>query len=152
MDRRRQSCVVSLMRLAALIVLALASSGHASQEQIHNWKAVNIVADTSLFGDVEVKATADAKGNVQSLVVTSNGRTIAIPTSWLRTLPAMRLGSLEVRTEVGYDPKPWLYVVFHVGWTQDLVHIAFQNGKLAHAGLTTVDAKGDKKYEQRKAP
>jgi hypothetical protein len=135
------------------LLIAMASTAHASQEEIHHWKSVTLVAETRLFGDVEVKAAADAKGNVQSLTVAVKGKAIAVPAKWLASLPPLRLASIEVRSEVGYDPQPWLYLVFDRGIsTRDRVHIAIQGGKLAHATLTTVDAKGNLKHEQRKAP
>lgn len=142
-----------MRKLALVVLIAMVSPAHASEEQIHHWKSVTLVAETRLFGDVEVKAAADAKGNVQALSVAVKGKTIAVPAKWLASLPALRLASLEVRSEVGYDPQPWLYVVFDRGIaTRERVHLAFQGGKLAHAMLTTVDAKGHVKHEQRKAP
>ena len=142
-----------MIKLTLVLLLALSSAAHASQEQIHHWRSVTVVADTSLFGDVEIKATADAKGNVQALSVAAKGKTIAIPAAWIASLPSLRLASIEVRSEVGYDPQPWLYLVFDRGIsTKDRVHIAIQGGKLAHATVTTVDAQGAVKHEQRKAP
>ena len=142
-----------MLKLTLALLVALGSAAHASQEQIHSWKSATLVADTQLFGDVEVKATANAKGDVQALSVTVKGKPLALPPAWLATLPSLRLASLEVRTEVGYDPQPWLYLVFDSGIaTRDRVHIAFQGGKLAHATVTTVDAKGNRKHETRKAP
>ncbi len=140
-------------KLALVMLIAMVSTAHASQEEIHHWKSVTVVAETRLFGDVEVKATADAKGNVQALSVAVKGKAIAIPAKWIASLPPLRLASLEVRSEVGYDPQPWLYVVFDRGIaTRERVHIAIQGGKLAHATLTAIDAKGNVKHEQRKAP
>jgi hypothetical protein len=142
-----------MTRLVLVLLIAMGSAAHASEEEIHRWKSVTVVADTRLFGDVEVKATADAQGHVAALSVTARGKTIAVPARWLASLGALRLASLEVRSEVGYDPQPWLYVVFDRGVaTRDRVHVAFQGGKLAHASITTVDARGNRKHEQRKAP
>jgi hypothetical protein len=142
-----------MTRLVLALLIAMGSTAHASEEEIHRWKSVTVVADTRLFGDVEVKATANAQGHLQALSVPVKGQTIAVPAKWLAQRAPLRLASLEVRSEVGYDPQPWLYVVFDRGLaTKDRVHIAFQGGKLAHAALTTVDAKGNRKYEQRKAP
>jgi hypothetical protein len=140
------------MKLIAslLAVMALTSHAMASQEQIHNWKAATVVADTSLFGTVEVKATADRGGNVQTLAVTVKGTTIAIPETWLKTLPDLPLASIQVRSERGYDPTPWLYVYFESPKIH--THIAIQNGKLARAWITTIDASGTQKDEDRKAP
>jgi hypothetical protein len=142
-----------MRKLALIVLIAMVSTAHASQEEIHHWKSVTVVAETRLFGDVEVKAAADAKGNIQALSVAVKGKTVAVPANWIGSLPPLRLASLEVRTEVGYDPQPWLYIVFDRGLaTRERVHIAIQGGKLAHAMLTTVDARGNLKRELRKAP
>src|SRR5580704_1005737 len=136
-----------------LAVIALTSAAMASQEQSHNWKTATLVADTSLFGAVEVKATADSGGNVQTLAVTVNGTAITIPEKWLKTLPGLPLASIQVRSERGYDPAPWLYIYFESPSIPKIqTHIAIQNGKLARAWITTVDAKGIPKDEDRKAP
>ncbi|MBX3158674.1 MAG: hypothetical protein KF773_22085 [Deltaproteobacteria bacterium] len=145
-----------MLRRTALSFLLLTGTAAASQEQIHRWKTATIVAPTSLFGDVEVKAGADASGNVTSLAVTAQGTTITVPATWLATLPKVPLASLEVRTERGYDPQPILYVVFRTGPTTvkgsiDL-HVWFQGGKLTGASLNTYDGAGNSKFEQRKAP
>ena len=139
--------------LSLLAMMALTSAAMASQEQIHNWKAATLVADTSLFGTVEVKATADSGGNVQTLTVTMNGTAITIPETWLKTLPGLPLASIQVRSERGYGPTPWLYIYFESPRIPKVqTHIAIQNGKLVRASITTVDAKGTAKHEDRKAP
>lgn len=142
--------------LICLVVLALSGSALASEEQIHTWKAVKLTVATDLFGDVAVSATADAKGSVTTVDVAIKGKTITIPAKWLATLPAMPLGSLEIRTERGYDPQPWLYVYFRSGPTNVAgsvaVHLAIQGGKLKDASLDTYDGKGGSKHETRKAP
>lgn len=123
-----------MWKLVLFVIVALAGSALASQEQIHRWKTVTLVADTDLFGDVEVKASADGTGIVQSLAVTAKGATITVPKAWLAKLPAVKLASLEVRSERGYDPQPWLYVVFHLpSGANDVLHVSFQNGKLTGA-------------------
>ena len=139
--------------LSLLAMMAVTSAAMASQEQIHNWKAATLVADTSLFGTVEVKATADSGGNVQTLAVTMNGTAITIPETWLKTLPGLPLASIQVRSERGYDPTPWLYIHFESSRIPKVqTHIAIQNGKPVRASITTVDAKGTAKHEDRKAP
>jgi hypothetical protein len=139
--------------LSLLAVVAVTSPATASQEQIHNWKAATLVAETSLFGTVEVKATADSGGNVQTLAVTVKGTTVTIPEPWLKTLPGLPLASIQVRSERGYDPTPWLYIYFESPSTPKVhTHIAIQNGKLVRASITTVDANGTQKQEDRKAP
>jgi hypothetical protein len=147
-----------MRRLAAALVLTLAfaRAATASQEQIHRWKTATVVAPTDLFGDVEVKAGADATGHVTSLTMTVSGTAIAVPASWLGTLPKMPLASLEIRSEKGRTGTPVLYAVFKSGPTTVAgsvdVHIWFQGGKLAGASVTTYDGKGGSKWDQRKAP
>lgn len=142
-----------ILSLSLLAVVGLSSPTRASQEQIHNWKAATLVADTSLFGTVEVKATADSGGNVKTLAVTVKGKTITIAEKWLKTLPSLPLASIQVRSEPGWDPTPWLYIRFE-GPSMPKVetYIAIQNGKLVRASIITVDAKGNQKLENRKAP
>jgi hypothetical protein len=142
-----------MSKLVAVFLVVLAGSALASQEQIHRWKTVTLVAETDLFGDVEVKASADASGNVQSLAVTAKRVTITVPKAWLAKLPAVTLGSIEVRSERGYDPQPWLYVVFHMpSGANDVLHVSFQNGKLAGASLDTATSASASKHTQIPAP
>ena len=141
-------------KLVALALLTiLAGSALASQEQTHRWKTVTVVADTSLFGDVEVKTSADATGIVQSLDVTAKGATISVPKAWLAKLPAVKLASIEVRSERGYDPQPWLYVVFHLpSGANDVLHVSFQNGKLSGASTDIATSSTASKHTSIAAP
>ena len=68
-----------------------------SRPAARRWKAATLVADTSWFGVVEVKATADGGGNVQTLAVTVKGKIITIPQEWLKTLPGLPLASIQLR-------------------------------------------------------
>lgn len=145
--------LLALALVSVLAMMALTSPATASQEQVHTWKAATLVADTSLFGAVEVKATADGGGKVQTLSVTVKGKTITIPEEWLKSLPGLPLASIQVRSERGYDPTPWLYIYFESSSIPKVhTYIALQNGKLVRASITTVDAKGTRKPESRKAP
>jgi hypothetical protein len=117
---------------------------------------VEVVAATDLFGDVAIKAVADATSNVTSLSATISGATIVVPAAWLATLPKVPLASLEIRSEKGMRGPPTLYAVFRTGPTtvagSQLVHIGFQGGKLAGGSVTTYDGKGGSKWAQHKAP
>jgi hypothetical protein len=146
------------MRNVIVVVLLTLLGGPAiaSQEQIHPWKTVSISAATKLFGDVEMKATGDTAGNLKTLDVVIKGKTLTVPAKWIATLPAMPLSSLEIRTERGYDPEPWLYAYFQNGadgakGTIEL-HISFQGGKLKDAATNTHDGKGNAKFETKKGP
>ena len=140
--------------LAASLVLLLAGSAVASEEQIHPWKSATVAASTQLFGDVEVKATADAEGNVSSLEVVAKGAKISVPAKFIATLPRLPLASLEIRSEVGYDKDPWLYVVFRTGPRTTAgsseIHVALQSGKLIDASIETFDGHGASKRTTKK--
>src|SRR6185436_19740814 len=103
------------MMRALVLLLAPASPALASEEEIHPWSSVTITASTHLFGDVTVTATADAKANVKTVEVKVKGKSITVPAKLIESLPAMPLASLEIRSEVGYDKDPWLYVFFRRG-------------------------------------
>ena len=102
------------MRIA-LVILLLAAPAFASQEQTHVWKSATVAASTQLLGEVAIKATADASGNVKTLDIVVKGKTLAVPAKLLAALPALPLASLEIRTERGYDKDPWLYAFFRSG-------------------------------------
>ncbi|HEU0037591.1 MAG TPA: hypothetical protein VFQ53_43570 [Kofleriaceae bacterium] len=141
-----------MLRIALVVLALFAVPAHASEEQIHHWKTATLSADTDLFGTVEVKATADAGGNVKTLAVTAKGKTIVVPEAWLKTLPSLPLASIQIRTERGYDPQPWLYVFFQTPSTPQIqTHISFQGGKLVQASITKLNAKGAT-TEFKKAP
>ena len=139
------SCNNIGMKLAALVFL-VASTAYASQEQIHTPKQVTLVAATQLFGDVEVTATADPSGNVTGLSIKAKGVAVSVPAASFAALPKLAVKTLEIRSEAGYDPKPWLYVVFTSA--KQTIHIAVHDGKLA-AMIDTVDAKGATKHEDK---
>lgn len=142
--------------IAFVIAILVTSAALASEEQIHHWKATTVTASTDLFGDVEMKATADDKGNLKALTVTAKGKKIDVPPTWIATLPAVPISSIEVRTERGYDPDPWLYAVFRSGprGAKGAVelHIAFQGGKLKQALVETFAGNNTSKTAFVKAP
>jgi predicted secreted protein len=139
-----------MRKLALLVTLALATPAMASQEQTHVWKSATVAASTQLLGDVAIKATADASGNVKTLDIVVKGKTIVVPAKLLASLPALPLASLEIRTERGYDKDPWLYAFFRSG-AKDAkgsveVHVAVQAGKLMDASVDTSDGAGGSKH------
>jgi hypothetical protein len=152
------------MRRSAVVLLALSllvRPAAASEESIHNWTKAIVVADTDSFGDVEVRATGSrgATPRVQSITVKTEKTTIPISKAFVKSLPAMRLNTVQVHTEAGYDPDPWLYVVFETtasGTSAKVkgqwVHFAIQSGRLVHASIKTQGASGQFKFETRKLP
>lgn len=147
-----------MLKVVAVLLL-VCSVAAASQEQIHPPKAITLVAGTSLFGDVEVRGKVNTAGHVDSISVVVNKTTIQISAAWLKTLPSMTLAGIEIRTERGYGPKPVLYIVLGSdvatlpsGTKDQRVHLWIEDGKLTGASITTYDAKGSSKSEQRKGP
>lgn len=144
------------MRNLVLALMLAASPALASQEQTHVWKSATVAATTQLLGDVEMKATADASGNVKTLDIVVKGKTLSVPAKLFASLPAMPLASLEIRTERGYDKEPWLYAFFRSGAKNAKgtieVHIAVQGGKLMDASIDTHDGAGGSKHETKKLP
>ena len=120
-------------------ILVIASPLRASEEMIHPWKQATVQVDTGKsFGLVEVtvKATLTPKPALTTLTVKAAGRALALPAKALADLPDLDVSSLEIRTEPGYDPQPWLYVVFQVprhrvaaGTTQQWLSFKFQGGQ-----------------------
>jgi hypothetical protein len=146
---------------AVVSLTSAAAISRASEEMIHPWKKVSLVADGggSGFGDVTVTAEGSigaAAMRVTSLAVKVQGKTITIPSKALQDLPGLQLHSLEVRSERGYDKDPWLYVVFKL-WrpkrpasiTSETVHFAIQGGKFVHRSVTAWDTKHQSKYEKK---
>lgn len=115
---------------------------------------MTLIAGTTLFGDVAVRAHGDAHGHVKALEVTVNGEAITVPAAWMRTLPTMWLGSLEVRTERGRDRQPWPYLVFRQTVSgRDTVHIAIAGSRVARAFIQTHDLEaGTSTFEERAGP
>jgi hypothetical protein len=124
--------------LFAALLLTATPLG-ASEEMIHPWKQATVQVDTGKsFGVVEVtvKATLTPKPALTALTVKAGGRALALPARALADLPELDVSTLEIRTEPGYDPQPWLYVVFQVprhrlaaGTTQQWLSFSFQGGQ-----------------------
>lgn len=142
--------------LLCCLALCFALPAAASEEEIHPWSAATIVAPTQLFGEVEVRCKGDASGVVRGLELRVQGKSIVVPEAVLATLPALPLSSLQVRSERGYDPEPWLYLYFATAPRTVpgavTVHLAVQGGKLRSVSLDTHDGKGGSRHESRKLP
>jgi hypothetical protein len=139
-----------------LLVLATAGVAVASKERIHEWRSLELSAVTEHFGLVEVRASADAKGNVNTLRVSYGEASITVPEQWIDVLPDLPLSSVEIRSEPGDDSRPWLYLFFRKGLpgankTVE-VHIAFRSGKLDSASTMTSDGKGGGQHKAFRAP
>jgi hypothetical protein len=144
--------------LAAALLVAGALPASASEEEIHAWKKVTVVADAGRFGEVTVTAesTTGAKAAITALTVKVQGKTIAVPRAALQELSGLQLHTLQVRSEAGYDKHPWLYVVLD-RWranrpattVAETVHFAIQGGKLRHRSISIRDRSGQTKWEKK---
>lgn len=147
-----------MLRSLAIVCL-LGAPALASEEQLHPPKAVTLVADAGSFGEVHVMAKLGASGAIDTLAIQVNKATILATAAWLETLPPLVLAGMEIRSERGYGPEPVLYVVLDTdpaklpkGAKRQRVHVWIEGGKLTGASITTTDAKGDSRWEQRKGP
>jgi hypothetical protein len=142
---------------AALALLA-ARPAAASEEEIHAWRRVTVTVTAGDFGDVEVTAEAapPPQSRLKSVGLTVKGKKLVVPAAALKDAPAIRLETLAVHSERGYDQHPWLYVVIKVakgglpaGAVDGWLYFAVQDGKLRHRALKTRDAKGQYKFDQK---
>ncbi len=144
--------------IVAAAVLAWSHAAHASEEEIHQAKRVTAVAETGMFGEVEVRAeaTPGAKPALKSLAVVVKGTAIAFPAAAFEGLPPLALEGLQLRSERGYDKDPWLYVVLQVaahhlpaGAQRQSVHFAISAGKARYRAVTTVDKAGASMWDKK---
>jgi len=148
-----------MMSAVALALTLCAATGRASEEEIHPWKKVSLVANTGQhFGDVTVTAegTVGVQPLLTALTITVKGKTLVVPSAALRDLPGLQLHTLQVRSEAGYDRDPWLYLVMAL-WrpgrpaavATEEVHFAIQQGKLKHRAITTRTRDGQVKRDKK---
>lgn len=136
-------------------------SAAASEEEIHSPYEIIVSADTGkLFGDVTVEIKTDKRikaPKIISIRVKIGGEWKDVPEKAFSDLDSPLLNKTEIRTEVGYDDSPWLYIYFEVGhrdkngkWNPKRVHIAYHKGRFESRSITTPvsDSKSDwKKIE-----
>src|SRR5215468_3329563 len=104
------------MRKLLLALMLLACPAFASREfSVWNWRSLDAVVSTDLFGDVTVRCQADAHGFVQGAEVRMQDAAVVVPASWIAKLPRVLLSTLDVRTERGRKGVPSLYLVFRDG-------------------------------------
>jgi hypothetical protein len=134
--------------IAACAVLAmLEPAAGASQEQIHRWKHVALDLDAGAFGSVTITAAGDDRGHVVNLGLAVDHATYDLDAPWLAAQSVL-LASIEVRTEAGTDPKPWLYLVFKLDLApaksrrDARLRITYHDGKLVGAAVEVTDAAG----------
>jgi hypothetical protein len=151
MSSRVVTVVVALLLIGAQPV-------SASEEEIHAWKKVTVVADAGKLGEVVViaESTTGAKAAITSLSVKVQGKAIVVPRPALQEVPGLQLHTLQVRSEAGYDKDPWLYVVFDrwrpnrpAAIVAETVHFAIQTGKLKHRSISLRGKSGQTKWEKK---
>jgi hypothetical protein len=108
------------------------------------WQSTAIVAHSKTAGDIRIDASADAAGHVRSLSVAG----IAVPPTWIGTLPPLELDTLSLKTTSGV-----LSVAFATGGEDDEhVRFAIDHGKITSATIAKVSAEGKERTEVRTSP
>ena len=132
--------------VAKLTIAALSVSPVV--QEIPAWRSAEIVAHSSTIGDLDLRASSDAKGHVRSLAISGPGIALDVPAAWLATLPPLELDTVAVRGETGA-----VYVTFATGGADhEHVRLVVREGKLVEADITRVTGEGKEKSEVRPAP
>lgn len=124
------------MVCTAVLLIVMGARARVSEEEIHPWRKVSVTVEAGQgFGTVQVTCTAK-QSKLSSISVSIRNRKVSVPARAVKGLPDIELSSLAVHSEVGYGPKPWLYVVLQVpssklpaGITNQWVYFKFQGGK-----------------------
>ena len=101
------------MALWIALVLGLAS---ASEEQIAPWSEITISTDF-IAPYAESKVTLKTEGGALTRVTVKPASTaeVVVPKEALKGLTAVQLQSVQLTSEMGYDPVPWLYIKISYG-------------------------------------
>ena len=136
--------------VAKLMIASLSTA--PTVHEVPTWRSAAIVVHSESAGDLDIVATADAKGHVRSLAITGSGIAIDVPATWLATLPALDLGSVALRGD-GPASAHKLDLSFATGGEED-EHVRFgiEHGKITQARIVKVTAEGKEKAEVRNPP
>lgn len=130
-------------------LITFSHSGHCSEETIHSPYEVSLIVNAGAsFGEVKVTIRAtpskDTPTKILSIDLWLDGKAIKISEAAYSDLEAPLLGSTQIRSEVGYDKNPWLYIYFELAyrmedgqWRPKRVHIAYQDGKIKYRTIDT---------------
>ena len=133
--------------LANGLLMAVPSLCRCSEETIHNPYEVTLAADTGAsFGEVKlsIHQSKNASAKITSIDLWLGEENIKVPETAYADLEAPLLGSVQIRSEAGYDKHPWLYIYFELAyrmedrqWRPKKVHIAYHNGKIEYRAIDT---------------
>jgi magnesium transporter len=136
--------------VAKLMIASLSTA--PTVHELPTWQSAAIVVHSESVGDLDIKATGDAKGHVRSLAITGSGIAIDVPATWLDTLPPIELGTVALRGE-GPASAHTLDLSFATGGDEDeRVRFAISNGTITQATIIKTTAEGKEKTEVRKPP
>lgn len=135
-------------------------SAVGSEEYIVPPYQISIAADAGKpFGEVIVHIDTNKdqrKPKIVSIRLRIHGKWLSVPEKAFADLDAPLLSAAEIRTEVGYDESPWLYIYFELAyrdqsgkWNPKKVHIAYHREKFEHRAITTPLSNGSSKWEKK---
>ena len=132
-----------------LSLLIAPSISYSSQEKIHAPHEITLVVNAGApFGEVKVTIRAsqskDIPEKITSIDLWLDGKDVKIPEIAFVDLEAPLLGSTQIRSEIGYDKNPWVYIYFELAyrmengqWRPKRVHIAYQDGRIKYRAIET---------------
>ena len=147
-----KTCLIALVGLVCLPALA-------SQEKIIQPYKVTVSADAGKpFGDVTVEITTDRKADnpkITAIRLKVDGEWQDVPKKAFTDLDSPLLNETEIRTEVGRDDSPWLYIYFEVShrdnsgtWRPKQVHIGYHKGRFEQRSITTPTSDTESKWDK----
>ncbi len=115
-------------------------SALGSEEYIVPPYQISIAADAvKPFGEVIVHIDTNkdqTKPKIVSIRLRIHGKWLSVPEKAFADLDTPLLSAAEIRTEVGYDESPWLYIYFELAyrdqsgkWNPKKEHIAYHREK-----------------------
>ena len=156
-----QNKSVLLLLLATGLLMARPSSSHGSEEEIHRPHEASLAVNAGAsFSEVRVTLRASESRLPTKLTAVDlwvNGKNVEISEAVYADLAEPLLDSVQIRSEVGYDEHPWLYVYFELAyrmedgqWRPKRVHLAYHNGKLEYRSIDTPHPDGSYTHKQDK--
>ena len=132
----------------AKLMIASLSATPATRE-IPAWQSAALVAHSEMLaGDLEVHASADPKGHVQTLAIDGPAVHITVAPAYLETLPPLELATVALRVE-----GKQLEVRFATGRSED-EHARFviDGGRITKVELTRITGEGKEKSQVKQPP
>ena len=147
--------------LTALVIAAFwFQVAIGSEEYIVPPHQISIAADAGKpFGDVIVRISTNKdpkEPKITSIRLHIHGKWVSVPEKAFADLKTPLLNAAEIRTEVGYDESPWLYIYFELAhrdqsgkWNPKKVHIAYHRGQFEYRAVSTPLSSGSSKWEKK---